>query len=223
MNTVPNNTTPSDAVQYGLPQEKQGRGCFFYGCLTSIVLSILLVLAVYFAIRSVVHSFTSDKPIALAVVSATPEQQADIRARAERFIAAFKAGESGVSFKISGDEFNQLLMSLPQLEKFKDVARVSFVGDRAVAVLSAPLTAFGFSDRYVTGEASLKIGLQRGELVVHVLDFKTPLGETPPEALRELSSQNMAEQLMDNPDARIFIAKLATLEIKDGVLLLVTK
>ena len=59
--------------------EKEGRGCFFYGCITSIVVTIIVVIAAVLGVRyaintavDVVIEYTDATPVSLPPTFASP-------------------------------------------------------------------------------------------------------------------------------------------------------
>jgi hypothetical protein len=56
---------------------KKPRGCFFYGCITGLVLLLLMVLGLLLGVyyfKKMVNQFTDTKPLALPVVQMSPAE-----------------------------------------------------------------------------------------------------------------------------------------------------
>mgnify|MGYP000428947686 CR=1 FL=1 len=68
-------------VPPALPPQKKPRGCFFYGCITALVLGIVLGVGAFFAIRyaldklvEVVEPYTESAPMALPQSTMPPAE-----------------------------------------------------------------------------------------------------------------------------------------------------
>ena len=222
------NTTPPSEIKSGIPQSstyppKGGRGCFFYGCITLIVVVTLAIVAVYFVVKGFVTSVTDATPMALPAVHTTSEHAEELANRVEKFAVAFKDKQPGAELSIVGDEFNELLTVIPELKPLQNVARLTVRGDHLEGKVSLELSQFGFSGRYFNGEAAVRVMLQRGELVVNLLSLSSTGWSMPSEALKALSEKNLAEEAMKEPKNRDFIDRISTITISDGVLNIRTK
>src|SRR5205823_10604653 len=78
---------------YPAEPEKKGHGCFFYGCITLIVLAVLALIAcgiigysLYSYANGMIQTYTSTAPDVIPAVTYTEEQQKELDDR----WAAFK-------------------------------------------------------------------------------------------------------------------------------------
>src|SRR5690242_1970992 len=70
------------------PPPKKGRGCFFYGCLTCIVLLVLGCVMAFFAFRFVknqVNQYTDSQPTPLPVVEMADPEFKQLESRVKAF------------------------------------------------------------------------------------------------------------------------------------------
>ena len=151
---------------------KRGMGCFAKGCLTAIVLAILLVVVgiggTYWSFR---HVYLSDKPVPIPEASvptetnaATPggtsvpapsERSAEVRERLDTMKQAARAHEQ-TEVELTAADINALIAAN---RKSRGAASVGINGNVAQAQFSIPLekldlpfrNALGLGDRYLNG------------------------------------------------------------------------
>jgi hypothetical protein len=158
------------------PPPKRGMGCFAKGCLTLIVLAILLVVVgiggTYWSLR---HVYLSDKPAPIPEASAptetsaatpgetsvaTPsEKSAEVRERLDTMKQAARAHErTGV--ELTAADINALIAAN---RKSRGMASVGIDGTVLQAQFSIPLqrldvpfrSAFGLNDRYLNATVTI--------------------------------------------------------------------
>ena len=126
---------------------KPGHGCFYYGCITAIVLAVLMVVAIaisgyfgYQAYLKVVKQYTSPTPMTLPKVEMSKEDREALRGRIEAFKKALDQGEETEPLVLSGDELNVWLA-----EETEVADRVYFLleGDKLKGQVSIPLDELG--------------------------------------------------------------------------------
>jgi hypothetical protein len=141
------------------PQERKGLGCFAKGCLILIAFVILLGAAfaagTYFAVRFLRSEYFPAQHIELPASTATPEEQAAVRARWDVFEAAAHTHQLA-RIEMTADELNALIASEPKL---RGKAQVAIEGDVAHLRVSVPLDAVPWlRGHYVNGECTVQSG-----------------------------------------------------------------
>ncbi|NOZ22727.1 MAG: hypothetical protein GXP25_16740 [Planctomycetes bacterium] len=200
-------------------EPKQGRGCFFYGCLTSIILLILLLAVVggtiYWGYNKLL-SYTSDKPMDIPTVEATADEYTALKARVEAFTKAIDEGKSA-EIELSARDINILIAQDPDWKEVKGKAFVKIEGDEVKADASIPLGEFpGFKGRYLNGTIGLNISLENNLLVVKPKTVVVKGKALPKQVMDALREQNLAKDA-DKEEKNIeIIRKFERIEIKDG-------
>ena len=160
------------------PPPKRGSGCFAKGCLTVIVLAILLVvIGIGGTYWSVSHVYLSDKPVPIPENSAasetgansvTPEstsapapveKSAEVRERLDTMKKAARAHERA-QVELTAADINALIAAN---RKTRGTAFVGINGEVLQAQCSIPLktldtpfrNAFGLGDRYLNGSVTI--------------------------------------------------------------------
>jgi hypothetical protein len=209
------------------PAPKQ-RGCFFYGCIAAIILVVLAVavasLTGYYLYRKFVDAvkpYTSESPMALPKVEMPDAQREAIRKRVNDFKEALAADEPVEPLVLTSEDINALISSNPN---FKDHVHVKIDKDVIKGQVSLPIDTFlpmvpALRGRYVNGSAELKVALFNGVLVVTVDSLEVKGKPLPDDVMRGIRGHNFAENVRNPDNARAF-AKIESIEVKDGELII---
>src|SRR4051812_37881962 len=117
MTTAPGNLPPNpELFEAGPKSPKEPRGCFFYGCMTLIVLAVLMLIIIaiggYFGYRAYsrfVEQYTSPTPMKLAQVEMSEDDRKALRERFDAFKKALDQGEDAEPLVLNSDELNVLV------------------------------------------------------------------------------------------------------------------
>ena len=215
------------------PQPPKKRGCFFYGCLTLVILFLIGGLGTYLVVRYVankitqlVNNYTDTSPVLLESVSLPPAQMSALRDRVAAFGQALQNSSTAQELVLTAEEINALIGSEPSYKAFKGQLLVLITGDQIKGKVSLPLPDIGplkLKGRYLNGEAGLRASLVSGELDVH-LDNVIVKGQPLPAAIMtELKKNNLATEFQKDPKNAANLEKFDSIQIKDGRLILRTK
>jgi hypothetical protein len=221
--TAPPTVTPASA-----PAKR--RGCFFYGCITVLVIMVLCGIAGFFAIRyglnkftAFVEQYTDTTPMKLPTVqmSSTDYQLLDKRVTA--FSDAVNARKATLPLVLTGDEINALIANSPAWKALKGKLYVAIEGDQVMGTVSIPMDdlaeAPGLSrlkGRYLNGSAALKVSLTNSVLVVTLQSLEAKGQRPPPQIMTQLQSVNFAQNSAQDPKTQEMIGRLESIEVKDG-------
>ena len=206
---------------------RKGRGCFFYGCLSLVVVVVLGLGAVYFGLRYVanqaIQKYTDSGPMTLPKVEVTVEEAAAVQQRFKTFQSAIKDGTPTEPLVLSEKEINALIAGAPDFAKFKDKVYVSLDANQIKGQISWPLDELPVpwiarlaKGRYLNGGAGLNVSMKNGLLLVTLQSLEVK-GETVPEQfLAGLRQQNLAQEVYKEAKNVETLAKLESIEVKDG-------
>jgi len=203
--------------------EKKGRGCFFWGCIISLVILVVGTLAIgggaYYLYRYVIGTLKEYSETTPAPIPPATMPEAERKVLHERFTAfgeALKKGEPVEPMILTTDDINALIEDNPET---KGTAHVYIVGDQIKAEVSFPLKKLGIAelaDRYLNGSAVLRVSLLNGELDIRADSVTTKGKPLPPDFLKAIQGQNLAGDTMKDPKRREALDKLSRIEVKDG-------
>jgi len=204
------------------------RGCFFYGCITAIVLAVVGALVIglgtYFGARYLINKampYTDDAPTPLPPVEMAEADRASVRERFQAFRSAIDTDTPTEPLVLTADEINALI---EENEEMKGRVHVDLEGDKIRGQVSIPLDAVpGFKGRYLNGVGVLKVGLFNGVLVVTADSLEVKGKPVPEEFMTSLRQRNLAESATRDPDNAEQIRKLESVEVKDGKLIITPK
>jgi hypothetical protein len=201
-------------------KEKKSHGCFFYGCITLIVLAVLALIAVgvmsfiaYRFLQTQVDLYTSTTRVPVPEVKMTEDQQKSLDERWAAFTKAADAGEPA-EIVLTADEINALISENPE---FKGKFYLTLKDDEATGQLSLPLEGMPMmSGRFLNAKAGLTVSLKDGYLDVRLKSIDVNGKTMPPDIAKQVAQENIAKNAMTDPKAHEKISKFKSLQIKDG-------
>ena len=206
------------------------RGCFFYGCITLLIVMLLVGIAFFFAVRyglnkiaTIVEQYTETTPMTLPAVqmSATDYEQLDKRVTA--FADAVNARKATPPLVLTGDEINALIANNPAWKGLKGKVYVTIEGDQIKGKVSIPMDELAHAPglsrlkgRYLNGSAALKVALANAVLVVTIQSLEAK-GQSPsPPVMARLQTINFAQNSAQDPKTQEMIGRFESIEVKDG-------
>jgi hypothetical protein len=204
---------------------KSGRGCFFYGCLTSIILVILVVVGGYLGVRwwfnKQVIALTDDRPMALPEVQFTREEADAVRERVDTFSKAVEADEPAEPLVLTGQELNMLIATVPDLELIRDRVHFDIQEDRVKGAISIPVETIPFKwlqkhkGRYLNGAAELNASLSNGVFQVTLQSLEVKGKPLPEQVMTGLRQQNLARDFYKSEEGIQLLQKLDSITVSD--------
>jgi hypothetical protein len=208
---------------------KPRRGCFFYGCISGLVLLVMvlgLLMAGLHYVRKMVNQYTDTKPMELPAVQMSQGEIDKLKQRFEAFQQAVREQRPANPLELTADDINALIASGPERQALKGRFYVSLEGDQLKGQVSMPLQEVGlsmFKGRYLNGSATFNLSFSKGTLSVspQMINVKgKPLPET---YMQEIRKQNLAAEFAKQPDAAPVLQGLEGIQVKDGKLVVVPK
>jgi hypothetical protein len=190
--------TPSNQGPQTPQTSKQGKGCLYYGCITAIIIAVVLCIGIFFGARyfmsEMVERYTQEKPQSLPALDSSTESYLRVKERVEQFQSAARAGQQS-TLELTADEINTFLSSYPGLEGLTEYFRVAIPGDSLDFVLSVPLDQMGVENRYLNGTASLAVSIVDGKPQVGLRAMQIGGVKIPEEATKQFSEGNLFDQI----------------------------
>lgn len=205
------------------PAPRKRRGCFFYGCLTCIVLLVLAGVLSFFAIQAIkkqIYAYTDAAPAQLPTVELTdPEYQA-LQERVTTFNDAMEQGNPGEPLVLNEREINALIAKAPNLKQIADEVYVSLDGDQVKGQISMPVPAiFWFArGRYLNGKAAFNVSLTNGVLTVKAQEIEVNGKQVPESVMSGLREENLAKDVVEkNPKMAETLSKIESIQVHDSL------
>ena len=198
--------------------QKEGKGCFFYGCLITGVLAVLVVgvfLMGMMKLKNMMREYTSEAPVEIPTYQVQPGECEQLNARIESFKT------DGGTLSLSADDLNAMTTCLEGMKDMAGKVWFKIPGGELTVDASFPLTGIpGFSGRYLNGNMTLDLYLRDGIPHAYLKDIATEGKEIPAEFIREIGKENLAKDLMSDPNLGPMLRELKSLEVEDGKLVL---
>ena len=211
-----------------MAEAKKGRGCFFYGCVTTIVLFIAVVIGIFFAVRYgfkvLRDQYTSPQGVAVAPVRLPAADGDRAVKRVDDFKKSLQSGTALEPLELSADELDYVFRNSAKGSQFKDHAHLTITNDAIHAELSLPLGAFhpALQGRFFNGDAKFDLEVQNGAIVADLQSATVNGKDIPGEALSNMKQSMQWRPQSGDPEAPL-VNNLERIDIKDGKIVLVPK
>jgi hypothetical protein len=211
------------------PAAKPRRGCFFYGCITGLVLLVLVLGALMVGlhyVKKMVNQYTDTKPMELPTVQMSQGEIDKVKQRFEAFQQAIREQRPTPPLELTADDINALIASGPERQALKGKFYVSLEGDQLKGEVSMPLQQVGlsmFKGRYLNGSATFSLSFTNGALSVAPQTINVKGKPLPETYLREIRKQNLAADLTKEPKTVAVLQGLEDIQVKEGKLVIVPK
>ena len=205
-----------------MPERKSGHGCFYYGCLSTLI--VLLIAAagigfIVYKVRGALMSCTSTIPVEMPIIQVSQEQLAALNRKIEAFSQAL-SDDRPARLVLSVDEINAELNSEYGLRSVGGKAFVQIDGEMVTADFSMPTDSLLMKGRYLNGQARVVVSLEDGKLQVFLDDASAGGKPLPKPLMTALRSKNLAEKAMANPRLAAAIARIKRISVEDGYIVL---
>ncbi len=214
-------------------QTPKRRGCFFYGCVSMVVLSFIgVVLAVVLFLNAprfltrLALPYTDTAPVQLERVEVSPAELKALQERIAAFQEALQGQKTSQELVLTDHDLNALISNDPNLKEFRDKLLVSIEGNAIRGKVSWPLSDWGplrLKGRYLNGDVAFRVSLQDGHLGVFIDDIQVKGQPLPKPLLSRLKAEDLAEGFQSDPGAAAEIQKFDTIKVENGKLILRNK
>jgi hypothetical protein len=216
--------------------EKKKHGCFFYGCIVSLGLIILIVLAIFLGIRlalkrvnATVAQYSDSQAMPLPRSEMSAEERENLRKRVAAFNAAVMAGSNTAPLTLTGPEINALLADSPEMSDLKDRFYITIVSNQAKGQLSLPLENLfripyvDTKGRFLNGAGIFNVHKTNEDLFVGLDSVEVKGRPLPEKYMSQLRQMNFADNMIQNPTNHAFIKEFERIEITNGMVVIYPK
>jgi|ERR1017187_421522 hypothetical protein len=210
-------------------------GCFFYGCITSLILLLVLAVGLFFGARyalsrlnRLVAQYAETSPMSLPKVELPPDEMTALLDRITVFSAALDAHTNAAPLILTGTQVNALLATRPELAAFKGRFFVSFEGAQTKAQISLPLDSLpklpmvDTKGRYLNGSGTFNLAVNNGVLSVFLTSLEVKGQTAPPGFIAALQNNNLAQSANGGTNATVF-SQIESLQVTNSTLLIQAK
>ena len=208
---------------------KPRRGCFFYGCITGVVLLVIVLGALLVGlhyVRKVVNRFTDNKPMELPTLQMSKAEIDQVKQRFEAFEQEVREQRATKPLVLTANDINALIASSSDPQVLKGKLYVSLEGDQVKGEVSVPLQEAGlsmFKGRYLNGSATFNLGFREAVLIVTPSTLIVKGNPVPEAYMQEIRKQNFAASLTNEPAAAAVLHGLQDIQVKEGKVVILPK
>ena len=222
-----------NAAPAGAQPSRPGRGCFFYGCLGSIIVLIIGSLALsavtyffYSKIDQVIDAaipFTDSQAQPVPASGASAAEYQAVQERLDAFSRAVELGGSA-SLALSAREINALIENNSELEPLRGRVSVEINDSEIGGRIALPLNFLPverLQQRFINGSAKFSITTNpAGQVELRLRDLEVKGKVLPADILTPLTSKNLLDQARQNPKMAERLARLKSARIENGQLVI---
>ena len=202
--------------------ERQGKGCLFWGCLGVSIVALLVMIIVgivVFRVRQVAMHFTDTQPAKIPVVQVEDSEAKKAEGKFGELSAVLKDPQASGTFTFDAEEINTFIATIPDCKALRGKAQIRIEDNRLLADTSLPLDQIpGMKGRYLNGTIGLNVTCENGVLQVRATDVTVKGEPLPEELMSKLAGKNLAKDAYDNPKATDVIKRVDYITIEDGKL-----
>jgi hypothetical protein len=219
-------------------QPVKRHGCFFYGCITCIVLFLIVAITGFFAARyalnkitAFVERYTETAPMALPKTQMAEAEYQLLDKRVTAFTDALRARKPVPPLELTSEEINALIANQPDWKQLKGKVFVKIEDDKIKGQVSLPMDDFAnrmpglsrLKGRFLNGSAAFKASLTNGVLSVTLQSVEVK-GQSPSgQTMATLQGINFAQNTAQDAKTSEALGKLESIEVKDGKLIIKAK
>ena len=183
-------------------EQKKGMGCWFYGCLTMLILFLMFAGAAGFAVWKfttyALARFTDTAPMTFSAQNYSANAADATRRKIEAFSLLLEQQPEPATLILTQDELNAFLLFTEGMTPNQAQAEVELHENRVSGKISLPLDdilplSLG-KGRYLNGAAALNAFTRDGKLFVFIKSLEVKGQKMPEYIMKELGTINMAEK-----------------------------
>ena len=202
----------------GLIEEKpkKKRGCFFWGCLTSVIVLLALGGCITIGVYQMIQKFTAPEAVPIPKAIVREGQIEEIRQRFERFDQAAQEGQPS-ELIIKADDLNALIADVPALEPVAGKAFVKIEDSQIRLEVSIPADEIlpMAKGRHLNGTISLGVAIEGGQ--PSLLARSGLFNDQPvPEPVLEVLSRMINDGIRNSEDEKVqeFFRSAKSIEVQ---------
>lgn len=211
------------------PSKPRRRGCWLYGCLITLALALIGVIAGFLILRHVVHqtvmSYTDTTPAKLPDLVITQPEIEAAQQRWKTFFEGLKGNQPLPPLTLTADDLNALIASTGT-NALRDKLRVTIENNQLKGQVSFPLDRLQngmLQGRYLNGTILFKVGLQDGVLTVRAESIEVKDQPLPGWLMSRIRAQNWAQNLMNDMNAVAVLQNLESIVVTNDALVVTPK
>ena len=208
---------------------KPRRGCCFYGCISGLVVMLIVVVAgligLHYA-KKMFNQFTDSQPLALPPVQMSQVEIDNLHERIDAFQKALHEHQPAEPLTLTSDEINALIATSPNLRGWKGKFYVTLEGEQVKGQLSVPLEEIGlriFKGRYLNASGTFHFSFHNGVLRFTAQQLAVKGKPVPELYMQSIRQQDLAQNVKNDPQTKADLDQFKEIEIKDSKLVLVPK
>jgi len=218
-----NSYETSNPVQEAVPPPpKSGCGCWVWGCLTLVLVTLigggLVSWLGYRFVGNQIQHYTSETPQVLPVVEYDEPSMVALETRFEEFRTKLKEGEATDDLVLTADDINAMITNNKDLKgkAFVRIEEGQIKGDITVPTDGIPLAG----GRFLNASATFDVSMDNGVLIVNLADAEVKGEKVPEQLLNAMRQENLAKNLYDDVETAKTFRRIESVAVEEGKVVL---
>lgn len=218
-------TTPAGSPANPQPQKTGCGGCLLTGCITVVVVLVLLLCAggygLYRLKSLVLDGYTQTSPMPIQSPQPSDAEVEKLRERVGEFLNLPIESKDALALSLTAEDTMTLILSDPQIRKYQGLFGLEFIGDEARLKVSIPLNEFGMTGRYLNGVAQFGFVMSEDRVTIDPSSIEIAGRSLPQDFIDKLREGALSRGLENKARAESELGgRIGRIEIRDGKLLL---
>jgi hypothetical protein len=218
------------------PAPAKKRGCFFYGCVTCLVIIVVVGLVGFLAVRyglnrlnATIAEYTDDHPMTLPKVEMSKAEMEALHHRLDAFNDAIKAHSNAPPLVLNAREVNALLENTPEMNGFTNSFYVDIESNQIKGSISLPMERFftiplvHTKGRFLNGTGTFNFAKSNDTVFVNVQSLEVKGQPLPQQYLSQLRTANLAENFNKNSTNRAVLADYDSIVVSNNSVIIEPK
>lgn len=212
------------------PVPKKGHGCFFYGCITCIIIIALVISGIAFSVwklKQMATNMTDTQPTAMELPTVSPEQLGEYEEKVRTFCETVTAGTEPARIELTALEINALINNSEDLRSLKGHVKIHIENGTLGGNISLPLGSLGsvfpnMAGRYLNGDGSFILSCQNGIPLLQIQSLSVKGKQVPESFLEILRKENLAADLVNKPGIAKVLQRIKGINVQGEKLIVET-
>lgn len=210
-------------------QQNSGMGCFLKGCLTLVIVGLLLAGIVgggiYYYYGKLVETVTSDKPATIKVDQPTDSQFNTASTKFNNIVNAWNVGHEA-TVELSATDLNALVARHPSFARLRGKVYFTINNSDLGIETSMPLDVIPLSKlkgRYFNGRMVTFFELANGEVRLRPKLVEANGNSVPAQVLDQIDQNQLNQEIRKDKDAAAAIDRIKSIRVTANSLVITTK
>ena len=195
------------------------------GCVVVFLLTIAVAGICLLGARHLVMKYTDTAALNLPASDATDQEVEALITRMSAFGQAIRNNELSAPLELTARDINTMIQKNPAVTNVPFRMNITIENQDICGQASIPMSLISplLKGRWLNGSITFRVQLVADRLFVFVQDMTVKGEKMSDEFLKKLRQKNLAETANENQDLQQTLAKIESIDVRDGILVITPK